>query len=231
MFPAYHRKAVRLTVEQSASSDSRMDRRAAEIIRIFRNGRREIMTADEFDRMLAQYCAPTLLGVKPANLFSAAEPAEGIARDYSERLAERQMRIKVLAERGHRSLVFVYRPKGLQENLRREENSEFLRSCGYCERADSEAMIARLQERLNRPSFPHEIGIFLGYPAEDVRGFINNRGRNFRCCGDWKVYGDPHEALETFRRYRRCRELLLAEVGRGNPLWESIAPDGKKAGL
>ena len=41
--------------------------------------------------------------------------------------------------------------------------------------------------------FPHEIGIFLGYPLADVAGFIRNKGRNCKCIGTWKVYGDAFE--------------------------------------
>ena len=53
-----------------------------------------------------------------------------------------------------------------------------------------------LQEKLNflrmrmqiRKSFPHEIGLFLGYPAEDVAGFISHKGHDFCYSGYWKVY-------------------------------------------
>ena len=54
--------------------------------------------------------------------------------------------------------------------------------------------------------FPHEIGLFLSYPPEDVAGFIENKARNCKCCGCWKVYGDEEKAKETFRRFRRCTE-------------------------
>ena len=37
-------------------------------------------------------------------------------------------------------------------------------------------MNSRLIKRLNEDAeFPHEIGLFPGYPPEDVRGFIENR--------------------------------------------------------
>ena len=36
--------------------------------------------------------------------------------------------------------------------------------------------------------FPHEIGLLLGYPPEDVIGFIENRGQNPLYIGYWKVY-------------------------------------------
>lgn len=36
--------------------------------------------------------------------------------------------------------------------------------------------------------FPHEMGILLGYPVEDVEGFIINNGKNELYTGYWKVY-------------------------------------------
>ena len=59
-------------------------------------------------------------------------------------------------------------------------------------------------ERLAMEQLPHEIGFFLGYPYEDVEGFVRHRGRKFRFCGCWKVYGDPRAAAKLFARYRRC---------------------------
>ena len=38
-------------------------------------------------------------------------------------------------------------------------------------------LIGRLQEN---EGFPHEIGLFLGYPPEDVLGFIENKGEFFK---------------------------------------------------
>ena len=43
-------------------------------------------------------------------------------------------------------------------------------------------------------AFPHEIGLFLGYPFEDVMGFIENKGENYLCSGCWKVYSCEQDA-------------------------------------
>ncbi len=43
--------------------------------------------------------------------------------------------------------------------------------------------------------FPHEIGLFLGYPPEDVCGYIRNKGKCQKCTGHWQVYGDENFAL------------------------------------
>ena len=55
--------------------------------------------------------------------------------------------------------------------------------------------------------FPHEIGLFLGYPPEDVKGFIENHAKNYKFTGYWKVYGDEAEAKKLFDRYRKCTQL------------------------
>lgn len=75
--------------------------------------------------------------------------------------------------------------------------------------------IERLVERFEEQTVPHEIGYFLGYPASDVRGFIEHEGREFLCCGCWKVYADVRGAQYRFARYRRCtrRAMRLYTAG------------------
>ena len=62
--------------------------------------------------------------------------------------------------------------------------------------------------------FPHEVGLFLSYPPEDVKGFIDHRACGFKCAGLWKVYGDEEKARTLFAKYRKCTEIYCA-------LWQS----------
>lgn len=64
-------------------------------------------------------------------------------------------------------------------------------------------------------SFPHEIGIVLGYPPEDIEGFKRYKGRNFKCCGYWKVYGNAERAQKMFDAYTLCREKLMQALQNG----------------
>ena len=64
-------------------------------------------------------------------------------------------------------------------------------------------------------SFPHEIGLFLGYPPEDVRGFIEKGASGCKCSGCWKVYGNTQQAMTTFGRYRKCAALYLEQWTKG----------------
>ena len=64
-------------------------------------------------------------------------------------------------------------------------------------------------EKLRKDSeFPHEIGLFLGYPAEDVKGFIENKAASSKCSGCWKVYGDEQTAMNLFEEYKEVYRNL-----------------------
>lgn len=74
----------------------------------------------------------------------------------------------------------------------------------------------RIQKGNGSSEFPHEIGIFLGYPLEDVEGFMYHKEEGCKCIGFWRVYGDEKKARETFRSYQNCTQAYLRswECGR-----------------
>ena len=84
---------------------------------------------------------------------------------------------------------------------------------------DATACVRTLCQRLRRTEeFPHEIGLFLSYPPEDVRGFIENRAGGFKCVGCWKVYGDAAAARALFGKYSHCTRVYCDRYARGVPL-------------
>ena len=104
-------------------------------------------------------------------------------------------------------LVYVYRPTQVAAILQRGDVQDFLQSEGYTP-GDAESMLAQLSQRLCcEEDFPHEIGLFLGYPLGDVIGFIENHGQNCLCCGVWKVYTNPEAAAGAFRKFSKCTRV------------------------
>ena len=63
--------------------------------------------------------------------------------------------------------------------------------------------------------FPHEVGLFLGYPAEDVEGFRRHGGQGYKYSGLWKVYSDVERAQRCFRQYGCCRRALCRRLEAG----------------
>ena len=110
----------------------------------------------------------------------------------------------------------------LAMQLSQPEIRAFLTQYGYTEDMDLQQMLGTLASRMLCGSFPHEIGIFLGYPLADVQGFIANNGKNCLLCGCWKVYSDPESARRTFANYDRCREILCDKLQKGCGLFRAL---------
>ena len=101
---------------------------------------------------------------------------------------------------------------------------KLLSECGYAGAA-SNACLARLISRLRtEKDFPHEVGLFLGYPPADVDGFMH-RKESYKLCGLWKVYDDVEGAVRQFARCRRCTEVYLTACSAGFTLDRLAVPD------
>ena len=162
--------------------------------------------ATTFDWALAYHCAPALAGIKPADLFSWPLTAMEEMREYQSALAACGVQLRVLRQ-GRRQLLLVYRAKCLERCLACAAVRQMLLSAGYPPEGTVEELLSHLMTRLQGESFPHEIGLFLGYPPADVEGFCKNKGQNYKCAGCWKVYCDECQARRTFEKFRKCREV------------------------
>ena len=69
--------------------------------------------------------------------------------------------------------------------------------------------------------FPHELGIFLGYPLADVKGFIEHNGKDFLYQGYWKVYENVEERKKMFSIYNVVKEEFIREMQAGKDLWHA----------
>lgn len=130
------------------------------------------------------------------------------------------LRVQILKEcpRTGDCMVYVYRPVWVDRLLSSDENLHFLEGCGY-ELGDTASMLDQLSGRLClEQDYPHEIGLFLGYPLADVIGFIENKGWNYTCCGCWKSYSDPEKAQAYFDLCRRCTAWYRTLYAQGAPI-------------
>ena len=181
-----------------------------------------------FETVMIEQCAPVLAGLKPAGLFryetrDCADLARRV-RSWNEQLNSKGLRVRVMkgCARTHRFLVDVYREAQLSAVLADKAVQEFLRQEGYqlpAEQEQTGALLNQLSRRLCcQAEFPHEIGVFLGYPLPDVVGFIENRGQNFTCCGCWKSYGEPAAARRRFDQLSKCTAVYLRLFHGGTPI-------------
>ncbi len=183
------------------------------------------------DALLVRHCSPTLMGLKTGSLFTCPVdfpmPLTDRLRRWNRLLGCKGLRVLPLRIGEKKALILVYRARQLQEDLTCPPVVRLLRECGY-EHPGTAAAIARLRRRLaENATFPHEIGLFLGYPPEDVRGFIEHRAQHFRYAGCWKVYGDEEAAKRRFLQYRQCTARCCRAYARGQSL-EQLATGKEK---
>ena len=166
---------------------------------------------------LIRFCAPTMASLKTGSMFNCAydsrEEMTGDLRCLNRRLGRKGLRIVPLRWRDGKALLYLYRPKRLERDLRDPLAGALLSECGYSGNAG--ACLMRLISRMQAEAdFPHEVGLFLGYPPADVEGFIHRR-EAFKLSGLWKVYDDVEGAIRQFDRCRHCTEVYLNCLSRG----------------
>ena len=165
------------------------------------------------EKYLIGHCSPTLASLKTANLFTYAYDGEAEFQEeyrmWAARFREKGVSLMVLRRRRNTALLYVCRKERLKKDLQQPGVAPFLAACGY-PAAEPEAALERLRCRLaDNAAFPHEIGVFLGYPLGDVMGFIRSGGRNCRHAGCWKVYCNEAETLRLFEKFKKCRDVYL----------------------
>ena len=172
------------------------------------------------ERAIIDHASPTLARLKLGSLINL-EIGEGFFGEFarlSDELRGKDVKLTILRLCGGKALLYVYRPDELERALRDKEIRCFLTACGYSH-FDTAGALQTLKNHLkDTAAFPHEIGVFLGYPLADVLGFIENCGKNCLACGCWKVYSDLCFALQTFRRFEKCKTVYQRLFAQGSPL-------------
>ena len=189
-----------------------------------------------FEGRFVHHCAPTLAGIKPSSMYNCVvgegPQAESVQQQTrmlvgacAEKIAHAGVSLSILLYRATGVLVFAYRPDAIARVLEHAPSCAFLRARGY-DTSAPDACVDSLRNRfeefecLRRKSgacehcdFPHEVGLLLGYPYDDVMGFIANEGKNDLCCGHWKVYSDEQAArnmFDCFKAHTRIFDELYA---------------------
>lgn len=169
------------------------------------------------DNLLIKYASPTLAGVKTGSLFKVYKNHElNLSKEienYNHLLNPLDIYLHVIYTCDKYSLIYLYRLKMLLHDLNDKNIREFLNTYGY-EGVMINDYIFHLKYRFELlHKTPHEIGVFLGYPLNDVIDFIKYKGSNFKICGCWKVYNDVTSCsnkFDIFKKYTQVFTLLYS---------------------
>ncbi len=181
-------------------------------------------TEEYIEGLLNCFAAPVVCGLRCACLLNLKKPDNCGGRSVSEVwccqknkiLMKHALEAHELTGRRDAGkdvlLLLVYRKKALQQALFSKKASRILEGFGYQTRPLSlESHLLNLEKRFSQ-SFPHEIGLFLGFPPEDVRGYIQNGGNNARASGYWKVYGNVRRAKSAFAKFKEAESNAARRI-------------------
>ena len=172
--------------------------------------------------MIVRHCSPTLAGLKTGSLFSCPygnrTQLTCELRALNRKLVPKGLRVIPLSTLRGRALIYLYRPRRLKNDLANDEASALLAEYGYPVDGGERCLVKLAEKLRSHEAFPHEIGLFLGYPPEDVRGFIENQAAHAKLNGCWKVYGDVNMARKVFEKYKKCTSVYCTLWKRGKSI-------------
>lgn len=176
------------------------------------------MSEVKFESILANHCAPVLMGTKLSNLISLSKAKlsfdEALLKKYKDIFMAYGIAIEKLCECEASMLLLIYNEERLARYIQKSRIAKFLKDYGY-KTIELDQCLLTLKSKLRHFEFPHEIGIFLGFPIDDVIGFIENEGQNYLYCRYWKVYARPESTKRTFELYDGLRTFVKTKLMEG----------------
>jgi hypothetical protein len=166
----------------------------------------------EIDNLLVFHCAPTLAGLKIGALICVPREQgvmsyEHMITIYNKCYNRQRLYFRTLCSCKKRQLLYVYRPHKVERYLACPPINTFLQQYGFKKDDTLQQKLDQLATHFEYGGmFPHELGIFLGYPLADVVAFIKYGGSKAKMCGEWKVYTNMRYAQREFEKYDCCRK-------------------------
>lgn len=174
--------------------------------------------------LLANTCAPVIKNLTCANTLTTKP---GSYKRIYLQLKDTDLKVKCLYKDLIREVLIIYRKDALIESLALSSSKNYLKEFDYkC--SDLDESLDKLASRfkdfyINNKEFPHELGIFLNYPIEDIKGFVLNNGKNSLYTKYWKVYSNLDKAKKIFKKFDEAIETSLRQVVDGYKLCDIIA--------
>ena len=160
---------------------------------------------------LILHCAPVLRGIKAANtvrlLFTDLEKSIILLKGSG-------ITCICLYQDNTSAIVLLYRKERLLGVMNQMDICTYMLALGY-QPLDIEGSLLRLQRKmfdyyLRDKRFPHELGVFLEYPLNDILQYMKQDGKNYLINGYWKVYDREDEARKIFQRYEDAKKMMIS---------------------
>lgn len=119
-------------------------------------------------------------------------------------------------------IILIYNEDLLKSYVFRDENKKFLIQIGYEEENNISKYLFILKDRYKEFNCPHELGIFLGFPLNDVKDFMECKKDKCLSCGYWLVYNNLREARATFNMYDKVKDYTINHILNGDSSYNIV---------
>lgn len=161
-----------------------------------------------------------IAGIKPAVTIAFKKKDEKIYDNWNKYgkdfIKDINLKHVELRENDDSIILMIYDEKVLERELNKEEQIDFLINLGYSEEVEINEYVKTLKERYEKYHCPHELGLFLGIPFEDVKDFMECTTKKCLLCGYWKVYNNSEEAKMIFNQYDKVKDYTIKNMLEGN---------------
>jgi len=183
--------------------------------------RLDSMKAKEYiENFLVYNSSLVIAGVKPAvtvamkkNNKKAYSGWNNFGKSFIKNI---NLKFIELRESDDSIIIMIYDEDILKKELKQKSHIEFLKNIGYSYKAEINQHINTLKSRYEEYHCPHELGLFLGIPFEDVKDFMECTTKKCLLCGYWKVYNDSSKAKTIFNEYDKVKEYTIKNMLEGN---------------
>ena len=177
----------------------------------------QTMDLSQVETKLVLQCAPLIKGIKMSNLLIVSSKDEDAVRIILKKTGILHYR---LLRQDEKTTFLLFRKMQLATHLNAPEVQRILKVNGYHDLSLG-GILRTFQYRYQTyvdqgEGFPHEMGLLLGYPLEDVLGFIEHKGKNYLYSGYWKVYADVASKRKIFDAYEEAKEELIVLLANGH---------------
>lgn len=194
-------------------------------IKQFMNKLKYMNDIEHFDKYMLFLLAPVVSGLKPSSTITLSkESVEYITWNYykDDFLKKFSLKHILLREDNKAIILLIYEENRLKDFINNERTVNFLSKLGYNLKLDLDVTLHKLVERYNKFHCPHELGVFLGIPLEDVIDFMECTNKKCLLCGYWKVFNNSKNAEEIFESYDKSKGIVLDYVIKDNKVEDII---------
>lgn len=171
---------------------------------------------DYLEAVLRLNVAPTMSKLKigtMVNVTNGSRNLKSVWDIYINKLLNRiNLNYIELRESRNSILLLFYNDDLLNDRLKSNNIKEFLVEFGYEKDFTLFESLSFLKSRFEKlKCCPNEVGIFLGYPLDDVKDF-NCHNNKCKVTGYWQCYNNEKYALKAFKSYDTEKLKVIEEV-------------------